>query len=60
MTPSDLRSIRREAGLSMNGLARLLGVTSHAVYMWESGRRGISKVTEIAVRAVISKKEEER
>ena len=26
MTPSDLRSIRREAGLSMNGLARLLGV----------------------------------
>ena len=66
MTPNELRKIRTEAGLSQNGLARLLNVTADAVRHWESGRGGqeprrkISTVTEIAIRAALRKQEEGR
>ena len=55
MTPTELRALRTEAGLSQHQLARLLDVTADAVAHWEKGRRHISQVTEIAIHAVLKR-----
>jgi len=43
MTPTELRSLRRQLGLSQRALAELLGLEGSAVAdtvrQWESGRR---------------------
>lgn len=52
MTPTELKTLRTSAGLSQHQLALLLGVTRGAVDHWESGRRGISTVTAIAIETV--------
>lgn len=35
MSPSDLRLLREELGLSVRGLAAALGVTERAIHRWE-------------------------
>ncbi len=43
MTGSELRCIRLEAGLSLDGLAKVLGIESlSSVHRWEKGLRPIS------------------
>lgn len=43
MTGSELRRIRLEAGLSLDGLAKVLGIESlSSVHRWEKGLRPIS------------------
>ena len=37
--PEELRRLRRCAGVSMDAVARELGVTAVAVLLWETGRR---------------------
>ena len=51
MTPNELRTMRKKAGLSQNGLARLLGITVDTVRNWEKKRRNITTVAEIAIHA---------
>ena len=43
MTAVDLRSARRNAGLSQRQLARLLGVAQNTVSNWELGRAAIPR-----------------
>ena len=43
MTPEEFRSIRTKAGLSLDGLARVLRISDRAsVHRWEKGQRAIS------------------
>ena len=45
-TPAEIRATRLAAGLSLRGLARLLGVSGSArVAEWEAGRRSMSSRT---------------
>ncbi len=37
-TATTIRSARRQRGLSMNRLARLVGVTRPCIYLWEKGQ----------------------
>lgn len=43
MTPNDLRRIRANAGLSLDGLAKVLRIADlSTVHRWERGDRAIS------------------
>lgn len=43
MTPEEFRAIRAKAGLSLDGLARVLRIADKAsVHRWEKGLRSIS------------------
>lgn len=43
MTPEEFRAIRTKAGLSLDGLARVLRIADKAsVHRWEKGQRSIS------------------
>jgi len=43
MTPAQFRTIRQNAGLSLDGLAKLLGISSRStVHKWEKGIDPIS------------------
>jgi len=43
MTPEELRRIRSEAGLSLDGLAKVLRIADlSTVHRWEKGQRSIS------------------
>lgn len=57
ITAKMIRSIRDRLGLSQNAFAKLVGVSSQAVYQWErtTGRlkfRGATKAKIIAVRKI--------
>ena len=49
MTPDDLRAWREEAGLSQEGLAHLLGVSSPTIAEWEEGLVPIPKWLTLAL-----------
>lgn len=43
MTPNELRRIRSKAGLSLDGLAKVLRLSDRStVHRWENGSRAIS------------------
>lgn len=43
MTPDELRRIRSKAGLSLDGLAKVLRIADlSTVHRWEKGQRAIS------------------
>ena len=50
MTPSELRQRRRALGLRQVYLARALGVSKQAIWLWEAGRRGLPPYLELALR----------
>ncbi len=50
MTPEELRTWRREHGLSRRALAEKLGVSSGALYWWETGQRRIPGPLVLALR----------
>jgi len=52
MTPTGLKRIRRQLGLSQEALARRLGVDRTTIARWELGRRGISEPVARLVRRV--------
>lgn len=57
MTPSALKSLRNQLGLSQAGLGALLGVTGHTVRRWEmpesyTGHRAIPPHARKLVRLI--------
>jgi len=55
MTAEELKRLRQRAGLTQKALAGLLGVARITVVRWETGERGISRVTELAIRYVLER-----
>jgi transcriptional regulator with XRE-family HTH domain len=49
LTPTQLRSIREKLGLTQSALAEKLGMTRDAITSMESGRRPITRVTQLAI-----------
>ena len=48
MTPAELRRIRTKAGLSLNGLAKVLRIADlSTIHRWEKGERSISGPSSI-------------
>lgn len=41
MTPTELKAIRKQLGLTQKQLAEKVGVTVHAVRKWEQGQRAV-------------------
>jgi DNA-binding transcriptional regulator YiaG len=52
MTGQDVRDLRRRIGLSQQGLAVLLGVTTTTVHRWETGKSPIPPLLERALETV--------
>ena len=52
MTPAELQTWRKQAGLSQSGLAALLGVRSMTVSRWELGTREIPPFLHLALDAL--------
>lgn len=53
MTPAELRTQRKELGLSQTALASLLGIQRQATISdWENGVHPIPKMVELALRAI--------
>lgn len=50
MLGADLRQLRKAAGLTQRQAAERLGVDENTVARWERGERGISRITELAIR----------
>ena len=50
MEPNDLRAIRTEAGLSLDGLAKLLRIGDlSTIHRWEKGARPVSGPASIVL-----------
>jgi len=65
ITSKGMKSLRRKLGLSQRDFARLLGITTQAIYLWErkSGAlrlRGTTKAAVLAIRAVGAKEARQR
>ena len=58
MTPSELRQRRRALGLRQVDLARALGVSKQAIWLWEAGRRGLPPYLELALRELERRRRE--
>jgi transcriptional regulator with XRE-family HTH domain len=56
LTADELRAIRLELGLTLEAMARELGVSETSVWRWEHGAVPISRRTEISVRALYAKR----
>jgi len=52
--PETRRSIREVAGLSMNGLARVLGTTRWSIRQWETGEREPSARFDLSYRRALA------
>jgi DNA-binding transcriptional regulator YiaG len=57
MTPTDLRTARKELGLTQAGLAAKLGVTSTAVAYWERGERPMPEWMALVLRGIKAERE---
>jgi DNA-binding transcriptional regulator YiaG len=49
MKPKQLTAVRKQMGKSRRELAAMLDASVDAVSSWESGRRPISKITDLAI-----------
>lgn len=53
MTPSELRAIRTDLGLTQDALATTLGVSRRAVVYWEQGDRPIPQPVAMLLQLLI-------
>lgn len=53
MTPLELRTQRKALGLSQAALAHRLGCSKQAVHFWETGKRPIPGMLELAMWALV-------
>jgi DNA-binding transcriptional regulator YiaG len=53
LTSKGIRSLRSRLGLSQAGLAKLVGVTTHAVYLWET-KEGALNLRDKTRQALVS------
>ena len=58
MSPAEVAALRHMMGLSMDALARLLGVNPRTVRSWESGRDVLSESSAQAVWALTRRHDE--
>ena len=58
MTPSEIKAIRKQGGLSTKQLAEICGVSARTVEDWEQGRRSPSKSAMMLLAAWLEKHEE--
>ena len=49
MTPAELTQARMALALSQRGLARVLGVSTGAVSLWEAGKRPVPPFLHLAM-----------
>lgn len=55
MTPDELRTIRLAAGLSLDGLAKVLRIADRStVHRWERGERAVSGPASIVLEMLAS------
>lgn len=53
MPPAELRRIRTKAGLSLNGLAKVLRIEDRStIHRWEKGQRAISGPASIILELI--------
>ncbi len=52
MTPAEVAAHRKALGLTQEKMAAQLGVCRESVGRWEGGTRRITRVTELAIRAL--------
>jgi transcriptional regulator with XRE-family HTH domain len=52
MTPEELRTVRKEMGMTQVQLATALGMTSNAVAMWERGERPMPPWMPVALKGL--------
>lgn len=57
VTPTELRTLRTAAGLTQAQLAARLGVSRVSIAYWETDKRPITPLAEIAIRCVIEHQE---
>ena len=55
MTASELRALRAKAGLTQEGLARLIPVTLNTYQRWEGGKTPITPRTAGWIRVVLER-----
>ena len=57
MTPDEVRRIRTEAGLSLDGLAKVLRIEDRStVHRWEKGQRAVSGPASILLELIDARK----
>lgn len=54
MKPEELRELRKQAGITQEQLAGLLGRDRMTISRWESGKVPIDFAKELAIRAVFA------
>jgi len=52
MTPNEFKQIRKDAGLSINQIAGIVGVDPRTIRRYEDGTRAIGKPIQILMRLV--------
>ena len=52
MTPDELTATRTAMGLSMESLAKALGISRQAIWRWETGSRPIPPYLGLALKAL--------
>ena len=58
MTPAEFTAAREKLGLSVDELAKLLGVSSRrTIAWWESGKRPVPGPVDLAMRLLLERKE---
>ena len=56
MIPKELMEWREKQGLTQEGLANMLGVTTPCISQWESGKRTIPAFLHLALKCLKVKK----
>jgi predicted transcriptional regulator len=59
MTPSELKKARQKLGLTQGGLAEAIGMTQTYISLMETGRAGIERRTELAIKGLMYEAAEE-
>ena len=55
MKPEELKAIRKLAGLSREKFAAHLGCSASSIYLWETGKQQINRLTGAGIRTLAKK-----
>ena len=53
MTPDDIKNARKTLGLTQEGLAQRIGVTTSTVSKWEQGVRPVSNIAKTFIDSIL-------
>jgi DNA-binding XRE family transcriptional regulator len=54
MEPNDLRQMRKSLGLTQTQLGKELGISRRQIVEWETGKRPIRRMVDLALRMLES------